>query len=161
MIAIALLQFSASRDPPVSILICWFDQETLHFYYQKLHSSYYQCWKRFSFLMNPRSKYIICLIVLYNIKVFTVIFDKLNVLLFIIFIWPSNSSTLYSNSIVSISVFFLYIYKIKRTHLTLYQLHIYSLTAILSWKTNTSFVFFLVYILVSLKKHLAICTALG
>ncbi len=29
----------------------------------------------------------------------------------------------------------------KNTHLTLYQLHIYSLTASLSWKINTSFLF--------------------
>ncbi len=37
-----------------------------------------------------------------------------------------------------LSVFFLFK---KHTHLTLYQLHIYSLTASFSWKTNTSFLF--------------------
>ncbi len=38
-----------------------------------------------------------------------------------------------------LSVFFLF--KEKHTHLTLYQLHIYSVTASFSWKTNTSFLF--------------------
>ncbi len=62
-----------------------------------------------------------------------------------IFIWPSNSSTLFR---------FIYpspLYKktTKKTHLTLYQLHIYSLTASFSWKTNTSLLFFLFYLLVS------------
>ncbi len=56
-----------------------------------------------------------------------------------IFIWPSNSSTLYSNFIWSnLSSF----NKKKNTHLTLYQLHIYSLTASFSCKTNTRFLFF-------------------
>ncbi len=50
-----------------------------------------------------------------------------------------------------LSVFFLI--KNTYTHLTLYQLHIYSLTASFSWKTNTSF-FFLFNLLVSLKKTL-------
>ncbi len=36
-----------------------------------------------------------------------------------------------------LSVFFLF--KKNHTHLTLYQLHIYSVTASFSWKTNTSF----------------------
>ncbi len=56
-----------------------------------------------------------------------------------LFIWPSNSSTLYSNSILSICR--LFILK-KHTHLTLYKLHIYSVTASFSWKTNTSCLFF-------------------
>ncbi len=59
-----------------------------------------------------------------------------------IFIWPSNSSTLYSNLILSnLSSF----YKKKHTHLTLYQLHMYYLPASFSCKTNTRFLF--VYIL--------------
>ncbi len=52
------------------------------------------------------------------------------------------SSTLYVNSILSV----LYIY--KHTRLTLYQLHMYSLTASFSWKTNTSFIF-LFFLLIS------------
>ncbi len=65
-----------------------------------------------------------------------------------IFIRPSNSSTLYSNLILSNQSSF---YK-KNTHLTLYQLHIYSLTASFSCKTNTRFLFSIFYILVFLKK---------
>ncbi len=65
-----------------------------------------------------------------------------------IFIWPSNSSTLYSNSILSNLTYF---YK-KNSHLTLYQLHIYSLTASFSWKTNTKFKLSIFYILVLWKK---------
>ncbi len=40
-----------------------------------------------------------------------------------------------------LSVFFLFKKK-KNTHLTLHQLHIYSVTASFSWKTNTSCLFF-------------------
>ncbi len=66
-----------------------------------------------------------------------------------IFIWPSNSSTLYSNCILSnLSSFYLK----KHKHLTLYQLHTYSLTASFSCKTNTRFLFSIFYILVFLKK---------
>ncbi len=65
-----------------------------------------------------------------------------------IFIWPSNSSTLYSNCILSICLLFIYINKKKHTHLTLYQLHIYSVTASFYWKTTLAF-FFLFYLLVS------------
>ncbi len=49
----------------------------------------------------------------------------------------------------------------KKTHLTLYQVHIYSLTARLSCKTNTRFLFDIFYIFGFLKKNLATCTALG
>ncbi len=52
-----------------------------------------------------------------------------------IFIWPSNSNTLYSNSIY---LSFLYIKK-PHTHLTLYQLYSYSLTASFSWKLTVAF----------------------
>ncbi len=79
-----------------------------------------------------------------------------------IFIWPSNtSSRLYSNSIWSnLSS----IYLKKHTHLTLYQLHNYSLTASFSCKTNTKFSIF--YKLVFLtkkynKKNLPTFTALS
>ncbi len=66
-----------------------------------------------------------------------------------IFIWPSNSSTLYSHFIWSnLSSFFFFFY----THLTLYQLHIYSLTASFSCKTNTRLIFSIFYILVFKKK---------
>ncbi len=60
-----------------------------------------------------------------------------------IFIWLSNSSTLYSNSIWS-NLYSFYLKKHK--HLTLYQLHIYSLTASFSCKTNTvSFFLYFTY----------------
>ncbi len=72
-----------------------------------------------------------------------------------IFIWPS--STLYSNCILSNILFI----KKKQTHLTLYQLHIYSLTASFSCKTNTKVLFSIFYILVFFKKKLHTCTALG
>ncbi len=62
-----------------------------------------------------------------------------------IFIWPSNSSALYSNLIVSNRSSF---YLKKHKHLTLYQLHIYSLTASFSCKTNTRSLFSIFYILV-------------
>ncbi len=51
--------------------------------------------------------------------------------------------------------------KKKHTHLTFYQLHIYSLTASFSCKTNTRFLFYIFYILVFIKKKLPTCTALG
>ncbi len=61
----------------------------------------------------------------------------------------SNSSSLYSNFILSnLSSFYLK----KHTHLTLYQLQIYSLTASFSCKTNTRFLFSIFYILVFLIK---------
>ncbi len=55
-----------------------------------------------------------------------------------IFILPSNSCTLYSTFILSnLSSF----YKKNPQYLTLYQLHIYSLTASFSCKTNTKYHF--------------------
>ncbi len=65
-----------------------------------------------------------------------------------IFIWPSNSSTLY----FLFDLICLLFYKKKNTHLTLYQLHIYSLTASFSCKTNTKWNFSIFYILVFKKK---------
>ncbi len=53
------------------------------------------------------------------------------------------------------------LFKNTHTHLTLYQLHIYSLTASFSCKTNTRFLFSIFYILVFIKKKLPTCTALG
>ncbi len=73
-----------------------------------------------------------------------------------IFIWPPNSSTLYSNSTYYLSSFY-----IKNTHLNIYQLHIYSLTASFSC---TKFLFSIFYILLFIKKNkkiLPTCTALG
>ncbi len=63
-----------------------------------------------------------------------------------------------------LSVFFLFKKTHKHTHLTLYQLHFYSLTASFSWKTNSRFLFSIFYLLVFFKKqnkNLATCTALG
>ncbi len=54
-----------------------------------------------------------------------------------------------------LSVFFLF-WK-THTHLTLYQLHIYSVTASCSWKTNTRFLFSIFYLLVFLKKKKTPC----
>ncbi len=77
-------------------------------------------------------------------------FDKFCLFILLFFIWPSNSSTLYSNSILSIGLLFI---KKNPTHLTLYQLHIYSVTA--SWKkTNTSFIFSILFTCFLLKKTL-------
>ncbi len=68
-----------------------------------------------------------------------------------IFIWPSNSSTLISILILFDLICLLFIKK-KHKHLTLYQLHNYSLTASFSCKTNTKFNFSIFYILVFYKK---------
>ncbi len=68
------------------------------------------------------------------------------------FIWPSNSSILYSNFVLSNLSFYLNTHTHTHTHLTIYQLHIYSLTASFSCKTNTRFLFSIFYILVFLKK---------
>ncbi len=66
-------------------------------------------------------------------------------------LFDPNSSTLYSNFIVSnLSSFYK---KKKPTHLTLYQLHIYSLTASFSCKTNTELFFLYSIYLFSLKKQ--------
>ncbi len=50
---------------------------------------------------------------------------------------------------LSIIILFYLCFYFKNTHLTLYQMHIYSLTASFSCKTNSRFIFF--YILVFLK----------
>ncbi len=75
-----------------------------------------------------------------------------------IFIWPSNSSTLYSKCIWSnLSSFYK---KKKHNHLTLYQLHIYS--QLLAFLVKLKF-FYILYTRFQKKKkeHLSTCTALG
>ncbi len=65
----------------------------------------------------------------------------LELLISSIFIWPSNSSTLVSILILFDLICLLFILK-KHTHLTLYQLYNYSLTASFSRTTNTKCLFF-------------------